>query len=242
MGDTTSTFENLPLSDSTELLEFFHENGKYLSNEKKILKKNCKWDKRCTTIEDESGELLFRLEKDPGSFSAKTTLRSASGEEIARCQINEPSRFKVQGFITVKENGEHRAVATVTSLPNKKDNSLFLFVHSPRASLESAKKMSYEKLQPALVLEGDFSGSYYDIVAEDYKKNPLKLAKVTPFKKPETTPEEMNKKVSKGKFLRRAYNSSNYYIHNGGNVDLAFIALLDQLIENMMEYTDAKYY
>ena len=57
------------------------------------------------TIEEESGDVIFRLEKDPGSFSSKTTLRTASGEEIARCQLNNDF---FRGHITVKENGNGR--------------------------------------------------------------------------------------------------------------------------------------
>ena len=48
----------------------------------------------------------------------------------------------------------------------------------PRISVEDARKIYYQRLQPALYIEGDILLQSFDILAGDLKIDPQKLARV----------------------------------------------------------------
>jgi len=236
MGDTSSKFEDLPLTGSECQLEFLHGfDGKYVENERKTLKINKNWDQRLGTVKDSSGDLLFHLRKDPLSSAEETEIRDQADNLIAACE--RVYRTK-DGYITVMENGQKMCVASLTQLHGQKDDTLFLYIHSPRISVEDAKVTKYEKLQPALYIEKNTEG--FDILAGDIKTNPSKLAQVA-FSPTSMSQEEMKKKMRQGGMVRETLmGQGHFYLHVGRNVDSAFLVLVAHLVEEMYSVNQAK--
>eukprot|EP00092_Neocalanus_flemingeri_P010846 GFUD01011678.1.p1 GENE.GFUD01011678.1~~GFUD01011678.1.p1 ORF type:complete len:239 (+),score=56.76 GFUD01011678.1:120-836(+) len=236
MGETVSRFEDLPLQGSPSELEFLHGfNGQFVENATKILKINQPWDARCTNVEDDSGKLVFSLQVDPLSTKGETELLDDKGKIIAAC---ERELYEKTGYITVTENGTKMVVATLTRLLRQKENTMYLYIHSPRVPLEEAKKTYFQRIQPALYIEGDILLKNYDIVAGDIKVDPIKLAKVTYYKE-ESSREETKKQMRTGGNIRQAMkDSGHFFLHVGRNVDHAFMALVALLLDDLFDDQD----